>query len=35
MEHGIDDACRSLSFDLSTPQTKVGYLDGFPMSLHG
>jgi len=28
MEHGIDDACGSLQFNLSTPQTKVGHLDG-------
>jgi len=29
----LDDACGSLHFDLSTPQTKVGYLDGLHMSL--
>jgi len=33
MEHGIDDTCGSLRFDLSTPQTIVGYLDGLHMSL--
>jgi len=33
MEHGIDDACGSLHFDLSTPQIKVGHLDGLHMSL--
>jgi len=33
MEHGIDDACGSLRFDLCTPQTKVGYLNGLHMSL--
>jgi len=35
MEHGIDDACGSLRFNLSTPQFKVGHMDGLHMSPAG
>jgi len=35
MEYGIDDACESLHFDLSTPQIKAGGTFGWIVHVTG